>query len=87
MLSPSTRHIDQREKSLNYERSLSIEEYLILAQSECCALVHRRGQHWRAQRLDGADAELELHSLGLSLRLGEIYDGVRFAPPSVSAGE
>jgi hypothetical protein len=49
--------------------------------------MHRRDPQWRAQRLDGADAELELHSLGLSLRFGEIDDGVRFAPPSVSAGQ
>ena len=87
VLSPSTRHIDQREKSLSYQRSASIEEYLILSQRECCALVHRREQHWAAQRLDGADAALELHSLGVSLRLGEIYDGVRFAEPPPSAAQ
>ena len=87
VLSPSTRHIDQREKSLNYQRSPSIKECVILSQGECCALVHCREQHWRAQRLEGADAMLELRSLGVSLSLGEIYDGVRFAEPPLSAAE
>ena len=87
VLSPSTRHIDQREKSLNYQRSPSIKEYLILSQGECCALVHCREQHWRAQRLEGADAMLELRSLGVSLSLGEIYDGARVAEPPLSAAQ
>lgn len=87
VLSPSTRHIDQREKSLNEQRSPSIEEYLILSQGECCALTHRRAQHWRGQRLEGADVALELHSLGMSLPLGEIYDGVRFAESPLGAAE
>ena len=38
--SPSRRHIDQREKSLNDQRSPSIKAYLILAQGECRALAH-----------------------------------------------
>ena len=76
VLSPSTRHIDLREKALNYRRESSIEDYLILSQDECCGRVHRRAQQWGAEPLVGAEAVLTLPSLGISLPLGELYAGV-----------
>ncbi len=76
VLSPSTRHIDQREKSLNYHQTASIEEYLILWQRERRVCVHRRADGW-APRLHGdGTAPLELQSLGVSVPLEEIYAGV-----------
>ena len=76
VLSPSTRHIDLREKALNYRRESAIEDYLILSQDECYARVHRRAQQWGAEQLAGAEALLALPSLGISLPLGELYAGV-----------
>lgn len=82
VLSPSTRQIDQREKSLNYHRTASIEEYLILSQTERQAFLHRRKHRWAPQVVSGADAVLELHSLGMSVPLQEIYGDVSQVPPA-----
>lgn len=76
VLSPSTQHIDRREKSLNYFREGSIEEYLVLSQEERRAVIHRRGERWELESVAGAGAILELRSLGISVPLDEVYDGV-----------
>jgi len=85
VLSPSTRHIDQREKSLNYRRTAGIEEYIILSQNDCRVLLHRREDRWRRRIVNGADAVLELRSLGVALPLEEIYDGVQAGGTLASA--
>jgi len=73
VLSPSTRHIDQREKAMNYRRVESIEEFLLLQQSEPKIVVYRRGKKWRPQVYVGMEAVLELRSIGLSVPLAQIY--------------
>jgi len=32
--------------------------------------------------LDGLDAALKIESIGCSLKLGDVYDGVQFPPPN-----
>jgi Uma2 family endonuclease len=76
VLSPSTRHIDQREKATNYRRVESIEEFLLLEQSEPKIVVYRRGEKWRPQVYVGMEAVLELRSIGLSVPLAQIYAGI-----------
>lgn len=76
VLSPSTQHIDRREKSLNYFRERSIEEYAVLSQEQPRAVIHRRGERWELETVAGAGATLELRSLGISVPLDEIYEGV-----------
>ena len=75
MLSPSTQHIDRREKALNYHRAEAIEEYLVLSQTEKRALAHRRAgaERWQLESICGAAAVVELRSLGISLPMQEIY--------------
>jgi Uma2 family endonuclease len=73
VLSPSTRHIDEREKATNYRRVESIEEFLLLEQSEPKITVFRHAERWRPQIYSGADAVLELRSIGLSVPLAQIY--------------
>ena len=72
VLSPSTQHIDRREKALNYHRA-AIEEYVILSQTERQAIVHRYGERWDMQIVSGSDAVVELRSLGISIPMEEIY--------------
>jgi Uma2 family endonuclease len=79
VLSPSTRYIDTREKATNYRRVESIEEFLLLEQSELNITVFRRAEHWRPRIYIGADAVLELRSIGLSIALARIYEGM---PPA-----
>lgn len=76
VLSPSTQHIDRREKLLNYFREDSIEEYVVLSQEERRAIIHRRGERRELESVQGAGAMLELRSLGVSVPLEEVYEGV-----------
>ncbi len=76
VLSPSTREIDRREKSLNYRRTASVEEYVIVAQDAHELAIHRRKEHWRREVVAGPDAVAEFRSIGLSLPLAQIYEGV-----------
>jgi Uma2 family endonuclease len=76
VLSPSTRHIDQREKATNYRRVGSIEEILLLEQSHPQITVFRRADRWRPQIYTGTDSVLELRSIALSVPLAQIYEGV-----------
>lgn len=73
VLSPSTQHIDRREKAVNYHRVAAIEEYLVLSQTESRVLVHRRAGRWELETVSGRDAIVELRSLGVSVPLAEIY--------------
>jgi Uma2 family endonuclease len=75
VLSPSTQHIDRREKALNYRRTNSIEEYVLIAQDEHQVTIHRRAESWRPKLLTGREAIAEFRSIGLSLPLGQIYEG------------
>lgn len=76
VLSPSTREIDRREKSLNYRRTASIEEYVIAAQDAHELVIHRRTEHWQREVVAGPDGLAEFRSIGLSLPLAQIYEEV-----------
>jgi Uma2 family endonuclease len=75
ILSPSTRHIDQREKAMTYRRVNSIEEYVLLEQSEHKVTVHRRAEDWRPQVYSGPQSVAEFRSISLSVPLAQIYAG------------
>ena len=84
VLSPSTQHIDQREKASIYRKIESMEEYVIAAQSSWRLTIFRRADGWVADIVSGPDAVAEFRSLGVSVPLAEIYRGV--FPESASAG-
>ena len=75
VLSPSTQHIDRREKALNYHRAEAIEEYLLLSQTERRGLIHRRtaAARWQLDTVCGSEAVVELRSLGITIPMEEIY--------------
>jgi Uma2 family endonuclease len=75
ILSPSTRHIDLREKAMTYRRIQSLEEYVLLAQDDYEVTVQRRADNWRPQSYCGPQAQAELRSVGLSVPLAQIYEG------------
>jgi Uma2 family endonuclease len=75
VLSPPTRYIDLREKSSTYRRVASIEEFLLLEQSEPTVTVFRRAEKWRSRVYSGPETVLELRSLSLALPLAQIYKG------------
>jgi Uma2 family endonuclease len=75
ILSPSTQHIDRREKAMTYRRIASLEEYVLLAQDDHKVIVQRRADNWRPQSYSGPEAMVEFRSIGLSVPLAQIYEG------------
>jgi Uma2 family endonuclease len=75
ILSPSTQHIDRREKAMTYRRIASLEEYVLLAQDDHKVIVQRRSENWRPQSYSGPRAAVEFRSIGLSVPLAQIYQG------------
>jgi len=75
ILSPSTQHIDRREKAMTYRRIASLEEYVLLAQDEHRVVVQRRAENWRPQVYSGPQATVDFRSIGLSVPLAQIYEG------------
>lgn len=75
VVSPSTKHIDRREKAMTYRRIASVEEYVLLAQDKHEVIVQRRVENWRPQLYCGPEATVEFRSIGLSVPLAQIYEG------------
>lgn len=85
VLSESTRHIDRNEKFAGYSFLDSFTEYLLVESDEIAAELHRKGEdgRWTCESYSNPDDELRLESIGVSLRLGNLYAKVEF-PPAVS---
>jgi Uma2 family endonuclease len=81
VLSPSTEHIDRREKRVAYQGLASVQSYLIVDQE-------RRFVEWYARGDDGGwmharvveQGEIVLVWPGVTLTLDEIYEGVELPP-------
>ena len=76
VLSPSTERTDRREKALNYRQLPSLEEYVLVAQDTPEVLLHRRSGDWLPQRCNTLEEVVQFSSIGLSLTLAQIYEGV-----------
>ena len=77
VLSPSTKDLDRREKRLNYQSLASLQEYVLVSQTEMKVEVYRRLKtgKWSVESL-GEEDSLELKSVGLTLTMTDIYDEV-----------
>lgn len=78
--SPSTEHIDRREKLLFYQQMQSVQEYCVIDQHRINIELHRRQTNgtWITYYFDASDDEIEFQSVGLTLPIPEIYRRVRF---------
>lgn len=77
VLSESTEAYDRGEKFAEYRRLDSLFEYVLIAQNHVRAERYRRnGDVWALTAFDSTDDVLELDSVGASLPLAEIYEGV-----------
>ncbi|HRQ91199.1 MAG TPA: Uma2 family endonuclease [Bacteroidia bacterium] len=75
--SPSTEATDRREKLLAYQTLPSLEHYVIVSQDEPSIDWFRRTANgWERVRLADADDRLEFPSVGASMSVSEIYDGI-----------
>ncbi|HQV23318.1 MAG: Uma2 family endonuclease [Moraxellaceae bacterium] len=75
VLSDSTRRIDETEKRLAYIQLESLEEYVLIAQDFVQINVFRKRDGWRPTTYFLGD-EVSFESIGLSLAVTDIYDGV-----------
>ncbi|PZU97755.1 MAG: hypothetical protein DCE90_06660 [Pseudanabaena sp.] len=77
VMSPFTAILDRREKRFNYQRLESLQEYVLLSQSEIKVEVYRRDDDggWLVQSLGVGDS-LHLQSIDLAIALSDIYEDV-----------
>lgn len=78
VLSPSTADYDRGGKSVLYRNIPSLAEYVIVAQDSPLAEVIRRTgpNQWTTTVHEGPDAILEIPSIGVSIPLAEIFEGI-----------
>jgi Uma2 family endonuclease len=77
ILSPGTERHDRRIKLLVYRQIASVQEILLIDSESYHAELHRRHDgHWITELFRGADASLTLNSVGLSVPIAELYEGI-----------
>jgi Uma2 family endonuclease len=76
VLSASTESIDRREKFLSYKLIATVEEYVLASQDVAQITIYRRTEKWAPRVHSGSDSMATFQSIGLSLALGQIYEGV-----------
>jgi Uma2 family endonuclease len=76
VMSRSTERIDRREKAYTYRELTSIEEIVLISQKSAHLTVYRRTEDWAPVALSSLEQALELKSIGLTLPLRQIYEGL-----------
>lgn len=81
VLSPSTADWDQAEKFAAYQQIESSREYLLIAQDapRVARFTRRAGGEWERRDVSGLDGSVDLESVGCSLLMRDLYEGVEFA--------
>lgn len=80
VLSPGTRDFDTFEKLGEYKAVESLD-HIVFVEPDEPLIVHwarTSGRSWERRRIESLDATLDLPDLGVSLALGEVYEGVAF---------
>lgn len=74
--SDSTERLDRHEKFSAYQTIETLEEYLIVAQDRVEVTLFRRAANWRPEVTTRRKDTVTLKSIGLTLPLSAIYEGV-----------
>ena len=82
VLSPSTEAYDRGQKFRHYQTCPSLREYVLIAQDRSAVdhYLRQPSGQWLLTTFESLDATMPLPSLGVGLRLGEIYAKVEFPP-------
>ncbi len=83
VLSPSTQDIDNREKKRAYQTLPALQEYFIVAQAEMRIEAYRHqqpGEAWTGELYADPNAIITFESVGLTMSVAEIYQGLRLSP-------
>jgi Uma2 family endonuclease len=77
ILSPSTANFDRNTKVPDYRRIPSVEEILLLDSATVFAeILHREGDRWITEIVQGPGATLSLNSVPLTISIAELYEGL-----------
>lgn len=77
VLSPSTIAVDRQEKIPEYRRMPSVNEIVAIDSERVFAEVMRReGERWITEIVRGRNATLSLTSIGLTVAMADLYDGI-----------
>lgn len=80
ILSPSTEKDDRGRKWAAYRRLKSLRHYMLVTQDQMMVELYTRSDAgWTLHVSETADATVTIDSLAVSLRVGEIYEGVDLA--------
>jgi Uma2 family endonuclease len=81
ILSPSTADYDHGGKFELYRQLQSVEEYVLISQSEPKVEVFTKQSErmWSLTIIDGPEQPVRLQSVGIEFPLAELYDGVETA--------
>ena len=79
VISPITERIDRNEKLFNYRQIPSLQEYILVDQSEMKVEIYRKvyRNNWLLEIVTG-DSILKLQSVHLEITMAEIYEDVEF---------
>jgi Uma2 family endonuclease len=78
VLSDSTDGANRFEKFHNYIQIETLEEYVLVAQNKPEVTVYRRVNGWKAELYPGPQQEVPFNSVGLKMKMSEIYETVTF---------
>ena len=89
ILSDSTEKYDRSTKMSQYMQIDSLQEYVLVSQSQQRVEVYQRRSDgkWNYSDASGLAASITLESVGITLPLSEIYLRVEFPQPEPSTGE
>jgi len=79
VLSESTERLDRNEKFLAYRSLPTLEDYVLVSQTEKRITVARRASGWQAELLSGDEFLLEIACSEVPLTAGRIYRNVDFS--------
>jgi Uma2 family endonuclease len=79
IISPETERIHRNEKLMNYQQLKSLQEYVLVYQSEIKVDIYRKYNHktWFVEQFFATDI-MNFSSVGLEMAIAEIYEDIEF---------
>ncbi|MHA3773348.1 Uma2 family endonuclease [Verrucomicrobiota bacterium sgz303538] len=77
VLSPTTERLDRYEKRTHYQQIETLEEYVLVEQDFAEVTIFRRSNEFQPEVIRGINSDVVLQSVGLTLPMAAIYEGVR----------
>lgn len=86
ILSPSTQRRDRVFKFGQYQQIPTLREYILVSQTDMDIehIVRNENDRWELTATSGAEGEIQLASLPISIKRADIFAGVEFPPETAS---